>query len=45
LNDALLRRAGVGTVIGGEFEQGLRDLARRLSVTREVSVRIASRSP
>jgi radical SAM superfamily enzyme YgiQ (UPF0313 family) len=25
----------VGTVIGGEFEQGLRDLARRLSVTRE----------
>jgi radical SAM superfamily enzyme YgiQ (UPF0313 family) len=35
LNDALLRRAGVGTVIGGEFEQGLRDLARRLSVTRE----------
>ena len=29
LNDALLRR------VGGEFEQGLRDLARRLSVTRE----------
>jgi radical SAM superfamily enzyme YgiQ (UPF0313 family) len=35
LNDALLRRAGVSTVIGGEFEQGLRDLARRLGVTRE----------
>jgi len=35
LNDALLRRAGVSTVIGGEFEQGLRDLARRLSVTRD----------
>jgi len=35
LNDALLRRAGVGTVIGGEFEQGLRDLARRLCATRE----------
>jgi radical SAM superfamily enzyme YgiQ (UPF0313 family) len=35
LNDALLRRCGVATVIGGEFEQGLRDLARRLSVTRE----------
>ncbi|HEX3744206.1 MAG TPA: CUAEP/CCAEP-tail radical SAM protein [Bryobacteraceae bacterium] len=34
LNDALLRRAGVGTVIGGEFEQGLCDLARRLEVTR-----------
>ena len=35
LNDALLRRAGVATVLGGEFEQGLRDLMRRLSVTRE----------
>ena len=34
LNDALLRRLGVQTVIGGEFEQGLCDLARRLSVTR-----------
>jgi len=31
LNDNLLRRAGVSTVIGGEFEQGLRDLAHRLS--------------
>ena len=30
LNEALLRRSGVATVIGGEFEQGLRDLARRL---------------
>src|ERR1700733_11210983 len=35
LNDVLLRRAGVETVIGGEFEQGLRDLAHRLSITRE----------
>jgi radical SAM superfamily enzyme YgiQ (UPF0313 family) len=34
LNDAMLRRLGVQTVIGGEFEQGLCDLARRLSVTR-----------
>jgi hypothetical protein len=34
MNDALLRRLGVQTVIGGEFEQGLSDLARRLSVTR-----------
>jgi len=34
LNDALLRRLGVHTVLGGEFEQGLSDLARRLSVTR-----------
>jgi len=35
LNDSLLRRAGVQTVIGGEFEPALRDLARRLSATRE----------
>ena len=34
LNDSVLRRAGVQTVIGGEFEQGLADLARRLSVGR-----------
>src|ERR1022692_3932358 len=34
LNDALLRRLGVQTVMGGEFEQGLCDLARRLGVTR-----------
>jgi len=31
LNQAALREAGVGTVLGGEFEQGLVDLARRLS--------------
>jgi radical SAM superfamily enzyme YgiQ (UPF0313 family) len=31
LNEAALREAGVGTVLGGEFEQGLVDLARRLS--------------
>ncbi len=34
LNDSVLRRAGVQTVLGGEFEQGLSDLARRLSVGR-----------
>ena len=34
LNDAMLRRLGVQTVMGGEFEQGLTDLARRLSMTR-----------
>jgi radical SAM superfamily enzyme YgiQ (UPF0313 family) len=33
LNEALLRSSGVATVIGGEFEQALRDLAGRLSVT------------
>jgi Radical SAM superfamily len=31
LNDPLLRRAGIRTVIGGEFEPGLVELARRLS--------------
>ena len=31
LNDAILARAGVKTVLGGEFEQGLCDLARRLA--------------
>jgi radical SAM superfamily enzyme YgiQ (UPF0313 family) len=31
LNERLLRGAGVGTVLGGEFETGLRDLARSLS--------------
>jgi radical SAM superfamily enzyme YgiQ (UPF0313 family) len=30
LNEAALREAGVGTILGGEFEQGLVDLARRL---------------
>src|SRR6516164_7186753 len=31
LNERLLRAAGVSTIIGGEFETGLRDLARDLS--------------
>src|SRR6202165_5403156 len=31
LNERLLRGAGVGTILGGEFETGLRDLARRLA--------------
>jgi hypothetical protein len=31
LNERLLRGAGVGTILGGEFEAGLCDLARRLS--------------
>jgi hypothetical protein len=33
LNERLLRGAGVGTVLGGEFEPALRDLARNLSAT------------
>ncbi len=31
LNERLLRGAGVGTILGGEFEAGLRELARRIS--------------
>jgi hypothetical protein len=31
LNERLLRGAGVGTILGGEFEAGLCDLARRLA--------------
>lgn len=31
LNARVLREAGVGTILGGEFESGLVDLARRLS--------------
>jgi radical SAM superfamily enzyme YgiQ (UPF0313 family) len=35
LNEAFLRRAGVSTIIGGEFEQPLVDLARRLSLSTQ----------
>jgi radical SAM superfamily enzyme YgiQ (UPF0313 family) len=31
LNERLLRSAGIGTILGGEFESGLRELAGRLS--------------
>ncbi len=31
MNEPYLRELGVQTVLGGEFEQGIRDLARRLS--------------
>jgi radical SAM superfamily enzyme YgiQ (UPF0313 family) len=37
LNHALLRRAGCATVIGGEFEQPLVDLARRLAAGTETA--------
>ena len=37
LNATLLRGTGVGTVLGGEFESGLVELARSLS-RREASV-------
>jgi radical SAM superfamily enzyme YgiQ (UPF0313 family) len=38
LNEGLLRGAGVGTILGGEFESGLRDLARRLSADAPANV-------
>ncbi len=34
MNETLLRRLGVGTVLGGEFEPGLLSLAERLRSTR-----------
>src|ERR1035438_3590394 len=38
LNERLLRGAGVGTILGGEFETGLCDLARRLSADAPAAV-------
>jgi len=38
LNERLLRGAGIGTILGGEFESGLRDLARRLSADAPANV-------
>ncbi len=35
LNEPFLRHAGVGTIIGGEFEEPLVDLARQLSLARD----------
>ena len=32
MNEEYLRRLGVGTILGGEFEEGLASLARRLSL-------------
>lgn len=37
LNERLLRGAGVGTILGGEFESGLCDLASRLSADAPAS--------
>jgi len=36
LNERLLRGAGVGTILGGEFESGLRELAGRLSADTQM---------
>ena len=38
LNEAALREAGVETILGGEFEQPLADLARRLAAGTAVAV-------
>ena len=35
MNEAYLRELGVEAVLGGEFEQGLRDLAQRLAARRD----------
>jgi radical SAM superfamily enzyme YgiQ (UPF0313 family) len=43
VNEAYLRRLGVQTVLGGEFETGLVDLARRLAQTG--SARLAGEQP
>jgi radical SAM superfamily enzyme YgiQ (UPF0313 family) len=42
LNERLLRGAGVGTILGGEFEAGLRDLARRLAEGANGSPQLAT---
>jgi radical SAM superfamily enzyme YgiQ (UPF0313 family) len=36
LNERLLRGAGIGTILGGEFESGLRELAGRLSADTQM---------
>jgi radical SAM superfamily enzyme YgiQ (UPF0313 family) len=42
LNERMLRGAGVGTIIGGEFESGLADLARRLSTGQRAPAQTAT---
>src|SRR5262249_23493708 len=42
LNRELLRQAGVRTIIGGEFEEPLRDLARGLAAGQDRSLTIAA---
>ena len=40
VNEEYLRRLGVGTILGGEFEEGLAALARRLSSESERQVEV-----
>jgi radical SAM superfamily enzyme YgiQ (UPF0313 family) len=42
LNETVLRDAGVSTILGGEFEAGLADLAQRLSSRRPAPVGLPS---
>jgi hypothetical protein len=42
LNERLLREAGLGTILGGEFETGLVDLARRLASGATASLPLIS---
>jgi radical SAM superfamily enzyme YgiQ (UPF0313 family) len=42
LNEGLLRSAGVATILGGEFETGLVELARRLSAKQPVPERLTN---
>src|SRR5450631_790943 len=45
LNERLLRGAGIGTILGGEFETGLRELAGRLSADTQMPVPAAAPKP
>jgi radical SAM superfamily enzyme YgiQ (UPF0313 family) len=44
LNRELLHRAGIGTIIGGEFEEPLRDLVRGLAAGQDRSLTVAARN-
>ena len=45
LNERLLRGAGIGTILGGEFESGLRELAGRLSADTQMPAPAAVAQP
>src|ERR1039458_4475201 len=45
LNEPLLRDAGIGTILGGEFESGPRELAGRLSADTQMAAPAAVAKP